>query len=144
MNTQGITTTTEELSAPAIPVGLATKLGLFAAALAALVAAGTAVLHGDHTLETITALIIAGVNVYGVVGGRMGQAAAAAARVPLLVNEVGRIVHDAQPVMGGSMGAYAPGSPERERLDAEVRAAAAANKTSGPQQGGTVKQGASS
>lgn len=64
------------MTSPSIPVGLATKLGLLAAALSSAFAAVTAILNGDHTPETITALLVAGASVYAVVSGRMAQAAA--------------------------------------------------------------------
>lgn len=63
-------------STPEVPVGLATKLGTLGAGIAGVIAGVTAVLNGDHTETTITALLISGGLVYSVVAGRMKQAAA--------------------------------------------------------------------
>lgn len=61
---------------PVIPVGLGTKLGTLGTALLAVVAAGTAVLNGDHTIETITALAGAVAVLVTTIEGRYRQAAA--------------------------------------------------------------------
>jgi hypothetical protein len=57
-----------------IPVGLASKVGAVTAAVFALVAAGTAVLHGDHSQETIAAGAVAAVTVWTFMAGRFAQA----------------------------------------------------------------------
>lgn len=63
--------------APApIPVGLSTRLGLIATAVLAVAALVAAVLNGDHTTETITALIGAVITLVTVLQGRYGQAQA--------------------------------------------------------------------
>lgn len=62
---------------PPIPVGLGTKLGVIAGALAGLFAAVSAFASGDHSQETLGALIVAGANLLTVVGGRSAQAVAA-------------------------------------------------------------------
>lgn len=62
---------------PTIPVGLATRLGTAVAAVFGLIALITAVLEGDHSQETIIALILAALNVFIVLGGRYAQAALA-------------------------------------------------------------------
>lgn len=62
---------------PVIPVGLGTQVGLAATAVQWLVALVTALLAGDHSEETITALITGGVTLATVIAGRMIQAAAA-------------------------------------------------------------------
>lgn len=61
---------------PKIPVGLATKLGLIGTAVAACGAAVLIVLGGDYSEEAITALVVAGVQLYAVIKGRMDQASA--------------------------------------------------------------------
>lgn len=61
---------------PVIPVGLGTKLGLFGTTVLAVVALITAVLHGDHSLETLVALGGAVALLYKVIDGRYQQAAA--------------------------------------------------------------------
>lgn len=58
-------------------VGLATKVGTLVAAIFGLVALVTAVLDGDHSQETITALVLTAVTVWTLMGGRYLQAAAA-------------------------------------------------------------------
>jgi ABC-type uncharacterized transport system permease subunit len=75
------------MPAPPIPIGLGTKAGLLGAAIAALYAGVTAVLHGDHTPETITGVVMAGVQIAIVVKGRTDQASAhilAGAQPPVL------------------------------------------------------------
>jgi len=72
---------------PVIPIGLGTKLGLSSAALFSLVALVAAVMNGDHTTETITALIIAGVSVVRTVDGRMAQGAALVTAAPVAADE---------------------------------------------------------
>lgn len=62
---------------PTIPVGLATRIGLIVASIFGLVSLVTAVLHGDHSQETITSMILAGVTVFILLGGRYAQAALA-------------------------------------------------------------------
>lgn len=63
--------------APEIPVGLATRIGQVVAAIFGLIALATAVLNGDHSQETITALILSAVTVFVLMGGRYAQAALA-------------------------------------------------------------------
>lgn len=60
----------------AIPVGFASKLGVYGTSILAIVALVTAVLDGDHTPETITALVTATIVLATTVYGRMKQAAA--------------------------------------------------------------------
>jgi len=67
---------------PVIPRGLATNVGLIAGALAAIAAGVAAIIEGDHTPETLGALLTAGALLYGVIRGWMDQAAAALARPP--------------------------------------------------------------
>lgn len=59
---------------PAIPVGLATKIGQMVGAGFAVVAAITAVIGGDVTEETVTAMILSGVTFITMMGGRYFQA----------------------------------------------------------------------
>lgn len=68
-----------------IPIGLGTKLGVLAAAISSLVGAIFAIADGDHSPETITALVVAGGLIYGVVKGRMDQATALAGPPPVTV-----------------------------------------------------------
>lgn len=60
-----------------IPVGLATRLGQIVAAIFGLIALVTAVLNGDHSQETILALILSAGTVFVLMGGRYAQAALA-------------------------------------------------------------------
>lgn len=60
----------------AIPVGLATKLGVYGTSVLAIVGLVTAVLDGDHTPETLTALATATIVLATTIYGRMKQAAA--------------------------------------------------------------------
>lgn len=73
---------TFELKAPAVPVGLSTKLGLGVAAAAGVLSALSVILAGDVTDETIAALVTALGPLLAVIGGRMYQAGAAAAAPP--------------------------------------------------------------
>lgn len=59
-----------------IPEGLATRLGKYATALLAVVAAVTAVLEGDHSQETLLAGAGAVAVLLTLMGGRFAQAAA--------------------------------------------------------------------
>lgn len=61
----------------AVPIGLATKLGVWGTSVLAIVALATAVIDGDHTPETITALVTATIVLATTIYGRMKQAAAA-------------------------------------------------------------------
>lgn len=96
---------------PKIPVGFATKFGVFATVAAAAVAAVTAILNGDHSDETIGALVTAGATAFALIKGRSEQAASAyaAAIAPQVVEatsgviaagehafEVGRGIYDAE------------------------------------------------
>lgn len=74
---------------PQIPVGLATKAGLIASSLAAIFALVAAILEGDHSTETIGALIAAAAPLYAVIKGRMDQATAtiATATAPAALGE---------------------------------------------------------
>lgn len=67
-----------------IPVGLATQLGKLGVAAFGVVALVAAVLHGDHSEETITALIGAIATLLTLMGGRYAQAAAALRDAPSL------------------------------------------------------------
>lgn len=87
-----------------VPVGLATKLGIVAAALSAIVAAVTAILNGDHSAETFGAILVAGSSVYAVVTGRSAQAAAA-----ISVYGLPQAMTPAAPIMAGTMGPSGPG-----------------------------------
>lgn len=59
-----------------IPIGLASKLGVYGTSVLAIVALVTAVLDGDHTPETLTALATATIVLATTIYGRMKQAAA--------------------------------------------------------------------
>lgn len=59
-----------------IPVGLGTQLGTLGTVVLGFVALLTAVLHGDHSAETIAALLGAVTTLVTTIGGRMAQAAA--------------------------------------------------------------------
>lgn len=63
-------------TAPAVPVGLSTKVGLASSAVLGVVAALAAILDGDHSAETIAALVTAAFVLYGVIRSRGDQAAA--------------------------------------------------------------------
>jgi hypothetical protein len=91
---------------PSIPVGLLTKLGTGAAALAAIFAGVAAVLDGDHQEETITGIITAAGLLYGVIRARGDQAAAQVAGVEAAA------VHRADVVASSSTGTtFEPGGP---------------------------------
>lgn len=60
----------------AIPIGFASKLGVYGTSVLAIVALVTAVLDGDHTPETLTALATATIVLATTIYGRMKQAAA--------------------------------------------------------------------
>lgn len=60
-----------------IPIGFSTKVGSVVSAIFGFIALVTAVLHGDHSQETITSLILSGVALFIVLGGRYAQAALA-------------------------------------------------------------------
>lgn len=68
---------------PQPTVGLSTKLGLLAAAVGALVAGVSAILHGDHTEGTITGAAVAALSIYAVIRSRGEQAAALAMPAPV-------------------------------------------------------------
>lgn len=68
--------TTANRSSFAVPVGIATKLGVYGTSVLAIVALVTAVLDGDHTPETLTALATATIVLATTIYGRMVQAAA--------------------------------------------------------------------
>ena len=70
------------MPAPQIPVGIGTKLGVIASSLAAIFALVATILEGDHSTETIGALIAAALPLYAVIKGRMDQATAAVAKAP--------------------------------------------------------------
>lgn len=57
-----------------ISKGLATHVGQAVGAAFALIALVTAVLDGDHSQETVTALILAGVTFVTLMAGRFAQA----------------------------------------------------------------------
>lgn len=59
-----------------VPVGLATKLGVYGTSVLAIVALVSAVIDGDHTPETLTALATATIVLATTIYGRMKQAAA--------------------------------------------------------------------
>jgi hypothetical protein len=63
-----------------VKTGLATKLGVGAAALGGLLSAVSLVLKGDHSEATIGGLIVSASAVYAVVTGRMNQAVAIIAK----------------------------------------------------------------
>lgn len=65
-----------------IPVGLATKLGVYGTSVLAIVALATAVMNGDHTVETLTALSTATIVLCTTIYGRMKQAAALLLNAP--------------------------------------------------------------
>ena len=96
MNTPPLAGALELAAPPPVTVGLGTKLGIVTAAAAGLIGVITAILNGDHTEETITALLVAGANVYGVVTGRMNQAAAGLAAVAHVAGAARPIVDTAQ------------------------------------------------
>jgi hypothetical protein len=83
---------TGQLVDAGIPVGLATKIGALVAAAFGVVAGVTAVLHGDHTEETITSLVLAAATVWWLMKGRYDQATArASAPQTLAIGEVGEL-----------------------------------------------------
>lgn len=57
-----------------ISKGLATQVGQLVGAAFALIALVTAVLDGDHSQETVTALILAGITFVTLMAGRFAQA----------------------------------------------------------------------
>lgn len=59
-----------------VPVGLATKLGVYGASVLYIASLVTAVLNGDHTPETLTTLATATIVLATTIYGRMKQAAA--------------------------------------------------------------------
>jgi hypothetical protein len=59
---------------PEIPKGLATQIGQIVGAAFALIALVTAVLDGDHSQETVTALILSAVTFITLMAGRFAQA----------------------------------------------------------------------
>jgi hypothetical protein len=59
---------------PRIPVGLATKLGVYSASVLGIVALITAVLNGDYTEETLMALAGAVITLVTTLIGRFAQA----------------------------------------------------------------------
>ena len=65
-----------------VPVGLATKLGVYGTSVLAIVALVTAVLEGDYTPETLTALATASIVLATTIYGRMKQAAAVLQNAP--------------------------------------------------------------
>jgi len=67
---------------PGVPVGLSTKVGLAATAIAGITAGVAAILNGDHTEETIASIITAGIILYGVIRSRGEQAAVLLAKQP--------------------------------------------------------------
>jgi hypothetical protein len=77
MSTNTSETTSTPTVKPNVAIGYLTIFGTLAAALAAGAAALAAILHGDHSEETIGALFTAGGIIYGVVRARGDQAAAA-------------------------------------------------------------------
>jgi len=64
------------------PVGLATKVGLISSAIAGVAAGAAAVAGGDHSNETLGALVTAGIILYGVIRSRGEQAAVLLAKQP--------------------------------------------------------------
>ncbi len=67
-----------------IPVGLATKLGVYGASVTALLAIVSAILNGDHSVETLTAGATAAILLSTTIYGRMKQAAALISAAPTL------------------------------------------------------------
>jgi hypothetical protein len=65
-----------QLDNVSIPKGLATQLGVYGTAVLAIAALVSAVLNGDHTPETLTALATATIVLATTIYGRMKQAAA--------------------------------------------------------------------
>jgi hypothetical protein len=59
---------------PVISQGLATRVGQVSGAVFGLVALITAVLDGDHTAETITALVLSALSLLTLMAGRYAQA----------------------------------------------------------------------
>jgi hypothetical protein len=59
---------------PVIPLGFASKLGVYSAAVLAIAALVTAVLNGDHSAETLTALAGAVITLATTLAGRFAQA----------------------------------------------------------------------
>jgi ABC-type transport system involved in cytochrome bd biosynthesis fused ATPase/permease subunit len=59
-----------------VPIGPSTKMGVYGTSVLAVVALVTAVLDGDHTPETMTALFTATFLLATTIYGRMKQAAA--------------------------------------------------------------------
>jgi hypothetical protein len=67
----------------AVPVGLATKMGVYGTSVLAIVALVTAVIDGDHTPETLTALATATIVLATTIYGRMKQAASILQHAPV-------------------------------------------------------------
>lgn len=67
---------------PDIPVGFTTKLGLIVAGVSGVAALVSAIIAGDHTEETIGALVAAVIALYKVLDGRYNQATAAVVTAP--------------------------------------------------------------
>ena len=78
-------------AAPVIPAGLATRLGAIGTLTLGVVALVTAVINGDHTSETVTALAGAVATLVATIYGRMQQAAA---------------IYRSDPTPTGMLGAY--------------------------------------
>ncbi len=91
--------TSTQQTPPPIPVGLASKLGVIATALASGAAAVFAFQAGDHSAETITAILVAGATVVVTIWGRMAQAAAGA-RLGTVVTVTNPVSEPLLPVEG--------------------------------------------
>lgn len=87
---------------PEIPQGLGSQIGKAVGAAFALIALVTAVLQGDHSQETITAMILSAVTFATLMAGRFAQAYALLRDAPSpqqvistpLVAELGTIADD--------------------------------------------------
>lgn len=94
----------------AIPIGFATKLGVYGTSVLAIVGMVTAVLDGDHTPETLVALVTATIVLATTIYGRMKQAAALLRDAPSplqgiqdAINVVNAPLEGASPAIGVPM-----------------------------------------
>lgn len=72
-----VDTPTSPPASPVIPVGLATRIQAVVGSLFFLIALISAVAKGDHSEQTITALVLAALSFFVLAGGRYAQAALA-------------------------------------------------------------------
>jgi translation initiation factor IF-2 len=87
-----------------IPNGPATKVGGLAAAILAVIAGVTSVLHGNYQLETISTLAGAVILLVTIMLGKYHQAAALIKNGGLTVEEIIKLVTEAQSVVADVTG----------------------------------------